>query len=764
MSPDSGVTHVPGPYRSGFSQHEALPSDLSTSDAHEDGWFAFPCVPKGRYRIDVDADGWSRACVYDVEVPANGISNIGIVALSQGESIEGQIRAIDSDGVSGAQLVAVAEGAWTKYQQSNVVYRGRSTATTKADENGLFELRGLARGPYVLYARAPGYIWTRLNQVSSGDTGVLLRLGRGGQYILRVVDAESGAAIRGAQVDVALPEEWSYRVDRAPQVQVETWDSAIDGYRVSGIGSERTVLQVSAPGYARDVVETDGLSEGAAASLTCALWRETTLQGTVLDRNRHPLGGAMVQLAANNDGSVGLFPTAVSTREDGTYSIGGLRSGKWIADVSKSGFYSTRTNDLVLFAGANTLDPIMLDRGAGLRARVVDLASGLSVEGAFVAGSIVHLGEGGISRGRSGARTSFEAVSDARGEFSVDGLATGEYRITVSHRSASVARSLGDQQVTNGILVASPEQAKEAGAGDESTVAALQQVVVQGPGTLEVRVGGEEDVGVSERLSAQVQLSSGGARVGDPSFLMGEARLWTASDLDPGEYALTVRMGPESLTREWPLAIRSGEVTRFIVEVDTGTIMGEVRESGLGLPALGCRVLCRYYGNSDGENAKHAASAIGRVVGGAVAESNAAGVFVVPFLSPGRYRLEAGGGEWVNDGYCDVELGGIEGDNVAVVGGVQLHVQRAARIEGIVRYALGGHPATGLNVQFYSVDRGGTIAEHALSDGSFASPPLLPGTYQVIVIDPDESNAVLVREERYVKIGQVARVELEVGW
>ncbi|MFN7134928.1 MAG: carboxypeptidase regulatory-like domain-containing protein, partial [Myxococcales bacterium] len=305
---------------------------------------------------------------------------------------------------------------------------------------------------------------------------------------------------------------------------------------LDGLQTGPHVVAVTARGFIDDEPRPVELAVGEETRLEVALEAGEAISGTVLDSAGAPLGGAAVY-ARPKDPQRARDGDSATSAADGSFRLEGLRPGAYTVDVRHEGF---RSESLETKAPARDVT-VVLDRGGGLRGTV------LEEDGRPVAGVDVRANALDASN-----HSSAHARSDARGRFTLEGLADGEYALLATEAVTSDEEEPGVTRTAT-----ARARVRKGTPGDvllrfERGLEISGQVVdeagapVDGARVTAVNAGATRGGADARRAAAEMTMSS--ARSGkDGSF--------TVAWLRPGAYRLTA--GKEGFR---PDLVRSDEI------------------------------------------------------------------------------------------------------------------------------------------------------------------------------------------------------------
>ena len=282
-------------------------------------------------------------------------------------------------------------------------------ASTRADQNGAFQMEGLAPGRYTFRAFKQGFPSAELKDTDI-TTGAPVRI------VVR-----SGGTIYGRVSGVSADELTQTTVSASgPAGSGSAPVDAMGNYRIEGAptGTVRVFARIQAIGGGKSsAVKSLQVETGSAVQQDIEFMTGTAVRGRVTREGRG-VSGAMVMFSPRN--AQAQTRSNTQTDSDGNYEITGLENATYnvvVAEIQRSTSFSTTYE----VRGSGTFDIDM--KSASLRGRVVDATTGDPVREAAV--EIREREAGG------GARFAMRTIqTDAAGAFLIEGVSTGSYHLS----------------------------------------------------------------------------------------------------------------------------------------------------------------------------------------------------------------------------------------------------------------------------------------------------------------------------------------------
>lgn len=390
----------PSGERRGAGMRMIMPSILQPFRS-EDGSFELMNVPVGQTEIVAEAAGYVTATA-QVSVEEGKVSEEVTILLEAGTRVFGRVTSPEGTPLSGASVSLVVDADETV----PMIARRSSTATT--DANGEYTLAGIEPGERSF--RAAHESWPLLVKeanVSGRELRLDLQFPRGTDVTGSVV-REGGAPVAGAMVSAstALQEGTS---------KAATTD-ANGNFRIEGLTPGRYNFFVRAEGISESLRDVDIATSGP---IRIVIKAGGTITGRVTGLQPSEISTANVN--ASSSGGYASAPV----RSDGTFRVEGAPAGTVRVTASTgSGMGSRRQTapkSVEVTAGGETFVDLDFSSGNRVSGRVT--RGGTPVDGARVS----FQPKGG-SVSLPGANL---ALTNSRGEYTVEGLEDGTYSVFV---------------------------------------------------------------------------------------------------------------------------------------------------------------------------------------------------------------------------------------------------------------------------------------------------------------------------------------------
>ncbi len=354
----------------------------------EQGRFASPALPAGRYRLTAAKSGYTPTTVGRVDRTAEAIE----VRLSRSGAISGRVLDPDGEpviGIAVSAMIPVPGGSPTLVK------------TVGTNDLGEYRLGGLAEGSYVVC----------INQLSIDPAG----------GVTRALSFYPGAA---------LPEQ-------AQAIAVHAGDQKtgvdLTGTLAAPLPFTVAAQMISQPGMRITIGNPAALASTAPKGTSIIRGRITRADGL-------PLAHASVTAAYDNAGTRNpVPPKSTTTNDDGTYELSELPRGSYRVNATKPGYtggaYGQKPDSADRPAVLNVADndvraqvDIALPKYSAIAGDVFD-DFGDPVEGVSVSVSQIRFTGGRRRLVGTGAQA---AVTDDLGHYRIYGIRPGDYVVAAS--------------------------------------------------------------------------------------------------------------------------------------------------------------------------------------------------------------------------------------------------------------------------------------------------------------------------------------------
>ena len=365
------------------------------------GNYEFANVAAGSVTVNVSASGYGNASnSVTVAAGSSATQNFPLTATPKVGSISGKVA-----DVSGRALSAAA-----------VAYSGGSAIT---DANGNYSLTNVAAGSQTLTASLAGYVSV------SQSVSVTTNQSTTQNFTLTLATGTISGTVTNSATNAALP---GVTVSYAGGSAIT---SASGAYTLANVAPGSWTLTFALSGYgssSQTVTVVAGQTAAANASLTAT-------PGAITGKITNASGGAAIAGA-----TVSYAGGSTTTDSTGTYTLSNVAPGSQSVTVQAAGFTS-KTQSVTVNAGSTaTLNVALTATTATLTGKITNASSGSGLSGATVSVA-----------GKT-------ATSNSSGVYSVTGVATGTYTMTVTLKgwtngTASI-NAVGGTTVTTNIPLA----------------------------------------------------------------------------------------------------------------------------------------------------------------------------------------------------------------------------------------------------------------------------------------------------------------------
>jgi len=471
-------------------------------------------------------------------------------------------------------------------------------ARQQTDSAGRFSFAVEPGRRYDLDARAPGLIAPLLRNCQAGEHAIL-QLQLDSSLRGRVLEPDGRTPVAQARLRL-------FRMGGIGR-NVEGSSDAAGAFVIGGLDPGEWSLEVEAAGWPEQNWQTFPVLPGAVNERDVILESGVTLRGVVVDAlTRAPIAGAEIS------GSW-VFSSIARSESDGSFALPMLKPGAWAWEYhARARGYGRRSWER---AGALPEEPVIVELSAARRLSGRITGSGEPLLGAYVAAV-------SSESGAEGQQIDWQAVRSGRdGAFQIEDLRPDlAHALLVRHPGfGSVVYELPPEEMLQDSL--------DVGTVDLAPAAGISGRAVDEEGHpiagLQLRLnGGNQDRG---RWSAQ-RLTDLGYYVERIAARTDDLGRFAFTDLAPGTYSLTGIRQSLDVGSPVTVTVASGQQLEGVeLLVAAGLKISGIVVDPDGRPVAGVRVLAY------NEKSREAP---------ALKATEADGVFVVPGLLAGEYRLE----------------------------------------------------------------------------------------------------------------------------
>ncbi len=383
--------------------------DPAATRSDRQGRFRVAQCPAAEVDLEVRLDGYAPARRVGFRVgPGKAPLDLGTIALRPGVKLAGRVVNDQGRPVGGAEVFLVDRLPPGEFLDG--VGGGREPDATSGADGG-FSVGELPAGvAQQLVARAAGFLPAAVRGVRPPTaTPLLVRLETGFRLAGLVVDEQSQPVPR-AQVELTSQkglEEDPYHRPIGRRVTREAVSDADGRFQIAAVPAGPAVLTASARGFVSPgEIELELPQRDPSRPLVVRLRSGAVLWGRVSTTSGEGVAGARVVAG----------DAAAASDAEGSYRLSGLAEGEQRVEVQHPS-YRRLARTVQIDAGENRLD-IELPAGVSVDGRVVDAGRDP------VAGAEVRLRSEG-----PGGRFDYRSRSDADGQFRLEPVAAGLYRL-----------------------------------------------------------------------------------------------------------------------------------------------------------------------------------------------------------------------------------------------------------------------------------------------------------------------------------------------
>ena len=362
-------------------------------------------VKEGTYDIVFKREGFSAKTVRGQAISAS--AQPVNVTLDPGVEITGRVVR-DGVGVEGVNVNAMSQD-------------GMSNATTGAD--GSFRLEDLTPGQMMLSANKREDFVQQVRPVTAPARDVVIEIPPGVRVSGRVFDKTTKSPVTSFQAGISATRGGGGMVINTPPM-LKAFTSDDGSFTLENVPPGPMSIVVMAPGYTPARLPSMTVEEGKPVTdLEVAMDTGVKLTGRVTGPDGAGLGGVTVRedmgdRMRNMMRMAGGMDSTTVTDPRGEYTIEALSAGEKSFAFSRQG-YLTETKTITLTSGSARLD--------------ATLTTGVRLTGTVMSEGGGPVGDAVVTAS-SPSDPSFgqQARSDSSGNFQIEGLAPGHYRLVAS--------------------------------------------------------------------------------------------------------------------------------------------------------------------------------------------------------------------------------------------------------------------------------------------------------------------------------------------
>lgn len=634
----------------GFGKRE-----LREAETDHDGTFELKAVPSGTVRLVADAARYLESDEQKLKLTEGGRVDGATLVLSDGTSLAGTLTWADGRPAAGVDVRVRFDQSMMFGMTAFNAQRG-ATGRDRTDDEGLFRVTGLGKGPFTVTAEAAprtsaasaengddttdedddGPKWkAREDGVQPDSHSLALVLQEPALLKGRVVD-QDGEPVTTFEIAAEQPGEGllgNLGLEKAK----DAFDDEDGRFALEGLIPGAWEVYAMAEGYGVPDPITVTLPQAAGDELLLQIVRAASVAGTVLSDAGEPVADATVEVDLGGPVWQAQLqpqikrPTATS-QADGTFLLEGVTPGA----VTLRARHNEHAPS----------EPVQLELAVGEEREEVTISLRI---GATLTGE-VYDDDGELSSGRMVQVTKLDnyetevTTTDGDGAFKIEHMEPGTWQV--------VAMPAG---FASGEVAAEEASSDDEGSDADSMLDMMSKIE---QGVADLVDGQTEHVVLGAPPEDPVQVTGTVTHDGEPYagalvtfYAEGENTMQSlrnvkvkndgsfAVELDgPGTYVAQVQMLDDTMTQqrivEFSRKIPETEAIELHFEIPTGRVSGSV-EGPDGSPLSGVRVSLHPEG----------ALEVGTLWGGQYAEAatDDRGQFDFQGLRPGRYSLMAGG-------------------------------------------------------------------------------------------------------------------------
>lgn len=372
-------------------------SDTVTTDST--GRFHIAGLSDGTYTLDVSANGYMSDRDTTVTISLGQDQEGMTIKLAPAAIISGKVTATGGTSLKNASIMAYETATHYGYGQSIM-------------EDGRYSLGMLPEGTYDLTVEADGYLKETIPGIHAviGQENANVNFSLQPSAIISgTVTDEQGQPLQGIRILV-----------KEPQNQMEMSDSYTDSsgnFSVSKMPSGTYLVETWSEDYFPDQKQNVNVAVGTPVTgLNFSLVKGGIITGAVTDGSGNPVEG--VQVSANSE--QGFFYKGATTNSQGKYALRGLMDGTYRISTWKDGYPSYEKNGIVVDNRGTT---------AGIN---FVLSNGGRITGAITDVYGKPLSDVEVDIFQDHSTTMKSTLTDSRGEYGIDGIPSGTYKVRVT--------------------------------------------------------------------------------------------------------------------------------------------------------------------------------------------------------------------------------------------------------------------------------------------------------------------------------------------
>ncbi|MEZ6196548.1 MAG: carboxypeptidase-like regulatory domain-containing protein [Planctomycetota bacterium] len=423
---------------------EQIERELKTGP---DGKFEFPHINPGYKQVTAWKDGYATVTQPSVFLNPDSGAEYLTFRLGLGVVLVGIVE--DEAGAPIADAIISAE-PMNRRPDRNVVLG--NYPPVKSGEDGRFAFLGVKEGAYRLTVIRTGYQMVRRSAANTGPDPVRIQMRRTAVVRGRVLDAETGEPVEKFKLTIGRQPEVVF----TPSQQLQFFKSE-DGTFEYGDATAKGDFYIHAvsPGYAwtsSALLQGDGSNDIEGVEIR--LVKGGVVVGKVVDSDGKAVAGASVELLPELDlpdggqavpfvkmltGNMKRAKRVSRTDGEGRYRFELVQRGAFVVRATHSDFSVSVHERATAFAGTGEaeLPKLVMLRGATIVGVVAER------DGKSGANCLVRISpKAGFGTGGTGE--SYEARSDADGNFRVTNVQPGIYFVDVTERGGEPGNFLAD--------------------------------------------------------------------------------------------------------------------------------------------------------------------------------------------------------------------------------------------------------------------------------------------------------------------------------